>query len=195
MRRQTAAGESLPAGSSRSARLDPRILPVVFEAEDALADDRTRVVEINRNRVLLCRSVGGVYMRINVPLDVFLGVSVRLLPASGRNEGAIAIVLEHSDSSLSIPLHVAADTDHVVADWQLWARTLGKKLLVDDGDGTFREPFEMVGLLMLGNERPRRMRHTALRTRRPKIYRRRVCTRSMATMEVYRGEREIIAPD
>ena len=195
MRRQTAAGLSLPAGSSRSARLDPRNLPVRFSAEDAVADGRTRTVEIDRDRVLLSRTVRGVHMRLNLPLAAFLGVAVRLLPASERGGDAIAIVLEHRDADLSVPLHVAAETDYVIADWQLWGRALGKKLLVAEPDGSLREPFETLGLLMLGRVGARRPRRTALRARRPKIFRRRARARSMEEMEVHRGEREIIAPE
>jgi hypothetical protein len=195
LRRQTAAGLGLPAGSSRSARLDPRSLPVRFSAEDAVADGRTRTIEIDRERVLLSRTVSGVYMRLNLPLAAFLGVAVRLVPATELGEDSIAIVLEHSDSNLSVPLYVAAETDHVIADWQLWGRELGKKLLVAEPDGSLREPFETLGVLMLGRIAPRRPRRTALRTRRPKMFRRRARTRAMQDMEVHRGEREIIAPE
>jgi hypothetical protein len=189
------AGEGLPAGSSRAARLDPRTLPIRFSIADASADSRTRTIEIDRHRVLLSRTVHGVLMRLNLPLSVFLGVSVRLIPADEHDAGAIAIMLEHPDSALSVPLHVAADTDHIVADWQLWGQMLGKKLLVDDGDGSFHEPFEMMGLLMLGIDRPRRLRRTPLYARRPKMFRRRRCIRTVEEMPTHRGEREIIAPD
>jgi hypothetical protein len=137
--------------------------------------------------------VHGVCMRLNLPLAAFLGVAVRLLPAGEQHNEAIAIVLEHRDASLSVPLHLAEETDHVIADWQLWAKTLGKKLLVAESDGSLREPFETLGILTLGRTGERRTRRTALRTRRPKIYRRRACVRSMAEMAVHRGEREIIA--
>lgn len=176
-------------------RLDPRSLPVSFATTDRIADDRTRIVEIDDRRVLLRRTVGGIYMRLNLPLADFLGVAVRLLPAPEESEDIVAIVLEHRDADLSVPLHVAHETDHVIADWQLWGRTLGKKLLVADGDGTLREPFETLGTLMLGRVAARRSRRTALRARRPKIYRRRACTRAFDGMAIHRGEREIIAPE
>lgn len=188
-----AAGESLPAGSGRGLRLDPCILPVRFAAEDAAADGHVRLIEIDSERVLVSRTVRGIPMQLNLPLSVFLGVAVRLLPAEEQGEDAVAIVLEHRDPDLCVPLHITADTEHVIADWQLWGNVLRTKLLVAEGDGTLREPFDTVGLLMLGNERPRRLRRTALRTRRPKMYRRRVCTRVFADMPVHRGEREIIA--
>jgi len=194
LRRQTAAGESLPAGSSRGLRLDPRTLPVRFSAEDMAADGRTRTVEIDRERVLLSRTVGGVYMRLNLPLASFLGVAVRIMPAEEPGDETIAIVLEHRDSDLSVPLHVATETENVIADWQLWGNVLRKKLLVAESDGSLREPFETLGLLMLGRVGARRPRRTALLKRRPKIFRRRGRARSMNEMTIYRSEREIIAP-
>jgi hypothetical protein len=195
LRLKLGAGARLPAGSRRNARLDPRTLPISFSADDASADGRTRTIVIDRHRVLLSRTVRGVYMRLNLPLASFLGVAVRLLPPSGEQDGAVAIMLEHRDANLSVPLCVAEETDHLIADWQLWGRTLGKKLLVAEDDGTLREPFDTLGLLTLGRVGERRERRTALRTRRPKMFRRRACTRAMDEMTVHRGEREIIAPE
>ncbi len=195
MRRQIAAGESLLAGSGRAWRLDPRSLPVRFTTEDRSADGRVRLVELDRERVLLTRTVSGVLMRFNLPLSNFLGVAMRLLPASGDMPDSVAIVLEHCDSALSVPLHVANETDHLIADWQLWSNVLRKKLLVAEIDGSFREPFATLGLLPVNETIPRRTRRTALRTRRPKIFRRRVVTRDIADMPSHAGEREIIARD
>lgn len=193
MRRQIAAGESLPAGSGRAWRLDPRSLPVRFAAEDRSADGRTRVIELDRERVLLTRSVSGVLMRLNLPLSNFLGVAMRLLPATGDTSDSVAIVLEHSDAALSVPLHVACETDHLIADWRLWANVLRKKLLVAELDGSLREPFTTLGLLPVSEKLPRRARRTALRARRPKIFRRRLVTRDLTDMPSHAGEREIIA--
>jgi hypothetical protein len=53
----------------------------------------------------------------------------------------------------------------------------------------------MMGLLMLGIDRPRRLRRTPLYARRPKMFRRRRCIRTVEEMPTHRGEREIIAPD
>jgi hypothetical protein len=193
LRRQIAAGESLPAGSSRIARLDPRSLPVRFVADDRLADGNLRMVEIDCERVLLMRTVRGVHMRFNLPLQAFLGVAVRLLPARGDNRDAVAIVLEHRDANLSVPLHVADETDHVIADWQMWGSVLRKKLLVAESDGTLREPFSTLGTIVIGRTAARRPRRSALRMRRPKIYKHRACRRALDDMQVHAGEREIIA--
>jgi hypothetical protein len=193
LRRQIAAGESLLAGSSRALRLDPRSLPVRFAADDASADGRIRLIEIDRDRVLLTRSVRGVRMRLNLPLENFLGVAVRLIAPQHDAAAALAIVLEHPDENLSVPLHVAEESGDLVADWQLWGAVLRKRLLVADGEGLLREPFETVGAVALGTSSSRRLRRTALGKRRPKIFRRRVCARTLDGMPVHSGEREIIA--
>jgi Family of unknown function (DUF6101) len=193
LRRQIAAGESLPAGSSRAWRLDPRSLPVRFAADDRSADGHMRMVEIDRERVLLSRTVRGIHMRLNLPLHAFLGIAVRLLPAHDDRGDAVVIVLEHRDANLSVPLHIADETDHVIADWQMWGSVLRKKLLVAESDGTLREPFDTLGILSIGQVGARRYRRSALRARRPKIFRRRVCIRLFDDMPVHAGEREIIA--
>ena len=174
-------------------RLDPRSLPVRFAADDRSADGHMRMVEIDRERVLLSRTVRGVHMRLNLPLQVFLGVAVRLLPGREDRGDAVAIVLEHRDSNFSVPLHVSDETEHVIADWQMWGSVLRQKLLVTDSDGTLREPFETLGALTVGGAGMRRHRRSALRVRRPKIFKRRFCTRAFDDMPVHGGEREIIA--
>jgi hypothetical protein len=84
-------------------RLDPHSLPVRYAAEDARADDRSRIVEIDRNRVMLFRTVNGVRMRVRIPLDGFLGVAVRVT-ALGEADSSLAITLEHADPALSVAL-------------------------------------------------------------------------------------------
>ena len=107
-------GGITPAGSSRVMRLDPLHLPVRVAAADPTADGNTRIAEIDRERVLVLRSVRGVRMRLNLPLAHFLGVSMR---ACGRAaaEGRLALVLEHRDA-LSVPLQYAAEAEDLVAD-------------------------------------------------------------------------------
>ena len=33
------------------------------------------------------------------------------------------------------------ETEHLIADWQLWGNVLRKKLLIVESDGSLREPF------------------------------------------------------
>lgn len=191
MRRQKQAGGVTPARrSSRALRLDPHRLPVRYAAADDRADGSARFIEIDREQVLLRRSVNGVMMRLRIPVEVYLGVAVRLMDS----EGAVAITLEHPDPSLSVTLHADGGIEDAAAEWQSWARVLGLPLLIEDVDGTLRRPVEMLGALMTGRIALRRRRKTPLRKRRPYFVSRRRGFASIAPA-VHRDEREIIAPE
>jgi hypothetical protein len=180
----------MPAGSSRALRLDPLALPVRFAATDAGADERVRWIELDRERVVLRRAVRGIPMRIKLPLDAFLGVALRVVAAEQGER--VVLSLEHRDPALSVPLFSQPDGNDVIAEWQLWARTLRLPLLVADGRGAFREPFDRMGGVRLEPICPRRRRRNVIKARRPPILLRRTrpCT---GDLPVHRGEREMIA--
>jgi hypothetical protein len=187
-------GGTAPAGSSRDVRLDPFMLPVRFAASDATADERVRVVDLHRERVVMRRAVRGVPMALSLPVSSYLGVAIRVIAPAPQGDGAVAIVLEHRDPALSVPLFVAADGSDVVADWQVWARVLDLPLLVQDADGRLREPFRRIGALRVASACVRRRRRTAMKRRRPLILFRRRPGRG-GTIAVVHCEREIIARD
>ena len=187
MRRQTNGGK--PAGSGRALRLVPLSLPLRFRAGDAGADERTRDVELHRERVVVRRRVSGISMALNVPVADFLGVALRVVP-QGKTE-AVCLTLEHPDPGLSIQLYNAANGDDVVAEWQSWAHALQRPLLVTDDSGALHELFARIGHVRLGRTAPRRRRHTAMKGRRPSIRWRRPC--GFKTDAIHRDEREIIA--
>jgi uncharacterized protein DUF6101 len=183
----------LAAGSSRTARLDPFSLPVRFEAADEAADERKRIVDLHRERVVMRRSVRGMRMALNMPVAAFRGVAIRLVGGADQSPAAMAVMLEHRDSSLSLPLYLTAETDDIVAEWQSWGRVLGLPLLVAEGDGTLREPFARLGALRVEAPTWRRRRRSAIARRRPsRLMRRRPGTPTAAPL-VHRDEREIIA--
>src|SRR5215813_12837612 len=124
LRRQAAVGRTTPAGSSRHVRLDPFTLPVRFAVGDRAADGRVRVVELSRDHVVLRRAVRGIKMAIKVRTAAYLGVAIRIEPPREGEDGAVAVVLEHRDPGLSLPLYRAADGTDIVAEWQSWARAL-----------------------------------------------------------------------
>jgi uncharacterized protein DUF6101 len=189
------AGRATPAGSSRALRLDPCALPVSFAASDARADERMRFVELDRERVTVRRAVRGMRMRVSLKVSAFLGIAIRVIPPDDESEGAVAVMLEHRDPSLAVPLFVAADgSDDVVAEWQRWARVLGLPLLIPDGEGSFREPFERIGAVRVHAPVPRRRPRAILRRRRPSILMRRKPGRPVSDPQIHRG-REIIARD
>jgi Family of unknown function (DUF6101) len=195
--RADAAGAPAPperaGGSAGAPRLDPFSLPVRFTAADQGADAQLRVVDLHRERVVLRRSVRGMRMALNLPVDGFRGVAIRLIGEAGQIPNMIAVVLEHGDPALSLPLFVANESDDIVAEWQAWGRVLGLPLLVGENDGTLREPFGRLGTLRVEAPIARRRRRGALARRRPSRLLRRKPTRLPDTPTVHRGETEIIA--
>ena len=173
MRRQTATSGIVPAGSSRHLRLDPLSLPVRFDALDLRADGGLRQIELHRERVVLRRAVRGMRMAVNVRVSDFLGVALR-----GLDEGQM-LALVHRDPSLTIPLCVSSDPEEIAAAWQTWSEVFALPQLSEER----RDPA------------PRRRRHHAIRTRRPKFLVRRRPGDALNPLDVHRDEHEIIARD
>ncbi len=186
-------GVDRPLGSSRALRLDPNNLPLRYFARDHGADGQVRNIELDRERVVVRREVHGIPMKIGVNVSEFAGVTMRTLPPEGEEPAAVAVMLEHRDNGLTVPLFVATEGDDAMAQWKSWARVLGVPLLVADEDGALREPFRRMGRLALGSPTPRRRRRAAIKRRRPSILMRRKPGRPSANPTVHRGEREIIA--
>jgi Family of unknown function (DUF6101) len=193
LRRQATIGRATPAGSSCVERLDPFALPLRFTVADKSADERIRSVELTRERVVVRRAVAGIKMAVNLPLAAYLGVAIRMEPPTSGDPGALALVLEHRDPGLSLPLYRTADGADIVAEWQSWGRVLGMPLLVAEADGRLREPFERLGALRIAAPVSRRRRRSTLKARRPSILLRRRMGVPPASPTVHHGEREIIA--
>jgi len=180
------------AGSSRTLRLDPFSLPVRFEAADEAADGRRRVVDLHRERVVVRRSVRGMRMALNLPIAAFRGVAIRLIGQESAPT-AVAVVLEHGDPALSLPLFSSSANDDVVAEWQSWGRVLGLPLLVAERDGSLREPFARLGAVRIEAPTWRRRSRSAIARRRPTIMLRRRAGKLSDSPAVHHSEREIIA--
>ena len=172
MRRQTATSGINPAGSGRTLRLDPLSLPLRFDAQDTRADGGVRQIELHRERVVLRRAVSGMQMAVNVRVSDFLGVALRGL------DDAQMLVLVHRDPSLNIPLGVSSDAEEIASAWQMWSEIFALPLLPE---AKRCEPA------------PRRRRHNAIRTRRPKFLVRRRAGDPLNPANIHQGEREIIA--
>jgi Family of unknown function (DUF6101) len=186
------AGVAQPAGSSRELRLDPNALPTRFRAADANADGHVRLVEVHHEGVVVRRSVRGMPIAVALPVSAFLGVAVRLYPQDQTGAARVAVILEHRDPALSIPLFSATDSNDVLAEWQLWARTFAMPMLIVDRDGKLSEAYPHLGAVRVEAPSPRRRVRATLARRRPRILMRRKPGRLPETAVVHR-EREIIA--
>jgi len=170
-------------------------LPVRFEAADAEADEQLRIVDLHRERVVLHRSVRGMRMALDLPLAAFRGVAIRVAARASEHLTAVAVVLEHGDPALSLPLCASSGSDDIVAEWQSWGRVLGLPLLIAEQDGSLREPFTRLGAVRVDAPVARRRHSTAIARRRPTRLLRRRPGLPPATLIIHRGEREIIARD
>jgi hypothetical protein len=186
----------MPAGSGRSVRLDPFALPVRYKAGDPGADERERIIEIHRERVVMRRSVHGIPMKLSMQVSEYLGVAIRIVPPHDDFDGAIAVMLEHRDKGLSVPLFVAPDGRDISVEWRTWARVLGLPALVEDADGLLRDPFGPLGRIDAGEKSPHRLGRATMRTRRGRgRMRRKPGVYTAGKFTVYEGERELIARD
>ena len=183
----------IAAGSSRALRRDPFSLPVRFEAADEAADERLRVIDLHRERVVVRRSVRGMRMALNLPVAGFRGVAIRFAGKTDEPPSAIAVVLEHGDPALSLPLFSSGTSDEIVVDWQSWGRVLGLPLLIAQRDGSLCEPFARLGALRIEAPTWRRRRRSAIARRRPSILLRRRPGVPPDLPVTHRREREIIA--
>jgi hypothetical protein len=154
-------------------RLDPLSLPVRFDAHDIRADGGVRQIELHRECVVLRRALRGMRMAVNVRISDFLGIALR------ADDDTQVLALVHRDPSLTIPLCITSDHDEIATAWQLWSDTLKLPLLAEQTT----EPA------------PRRRRHNAIRTRRPKFLVRRRSGDPDRMVNIHRDEREIIARD
>lgn len=175
MRRQTTSGDH-PAGSGRAQRSDPPLMQLRFYAPDARADGCIRQVELNRKRVVLRRSLHGMWMAISMPVSDYVGIVRR----SGISDHTL--VLAHRDPSLSIPLLVTADAGELDQAVRVWCVFFALPEIPDERCDT--QP-----------PAPRRRRHNAVKWRHPRALMRRRGGGSLSDMAVHRDEREIIAPD
>jgi hypothetical protein len=184
------AGGAMPAGSGCTARLDPFALPVRFPANDAGADGQMRQVELDRDRVVLRRAVRGMRMKIRLPVEAFVGITLVSSDASGNTA---SVILHHCDPSLSIPLLDDTALDDAAATWRAWGRVLGLSLWRRDPDGDVSMVQAGRRTLVAAPDAGRRRRRSTIKKRRPSILMRRKPGRHIALSAIHRGEREIIA--
>jgi Family of unknown function (DUF6101) len=104
-----------------SSKTPPRLR---IQASDPRSDDRQRIVEIDREAVVILRAVAGIPMAIRVVLNTYRGVTLRI---SGLERGRFhyEVKLLHRDPDLSVSLAEGEDEIAVEVQWREWVRFLG----------------------------------------------------------------------
>jgi len=93
--RSSRAGAHRANTIARPWRLDPFSLPERFTTADAAADEGLRVVDLNRERVILRRALSAMRMAVNLPVAAYRGVAIRL-DATSETPPFVAVTLEHA---------------------------------------------------------------------------------------------------
>lgn len=189
---QAERSQTLPGVASALAPKPGFAEPRRIEVSDPRADERRRVVLLARDRVVIARSVAGVFMHIAMRPKAYLGVVLRL---NAMQNGIFhyEIRLAHRDPDLCITLHEANDDSEIRAEWRLWARFLGLPTLVEREEGN-AEP-EASGQPS-GARATARRRGRTITSRRPRFLTRRKTGRLDAnrrlpeSREIFPGSRE-----
>jgi hypothetical protein len=154
--------------------------------KDARSDDRTREVAFRNQSVVIARRVGGIAMRVKVPLSSYEGVALSVA-VECEATGLHKIELLHRDPDLSVPLFEATDTAEIAAEWSAWAHTLSLPRVVEREPGRI-ERFDREAAV---SPAPRR-RGSAVAKRRTRFSRRRKMGALQRLAIAYRDEREIV---
>jgi len=159
-----------------------------FEASDERADGRRRVVTVAPDRIVIARSVAGVFMRIRLRPRAYSGILLRL--ASLDETGfRYEVRLTHRDPDFGVLLSEVSDEGEAEAAWRLWARFLDLPTLVERTEGILEPERPMIGAVVAHQPGARR-RGRGLRWRRARFLTRRKVGRPELCVAVPR-EREL----
>jgi hypothetical protein len=176
---------SAPIPGSRAARR--------LEAPDSRADERRRVVLVARDRIVIARSVGGVFMQILLTPSAYRGILLRLVNLDDAGFH-YEIQLAHQDPDFSVQLARSDDEAKAHAEWDLWSRFLELPTLVERAEGAYEPGRPMIGGVVVSEPGVRR-RGGALASRRARFLTRRkvgrpeLCVRVDSERELFGGWR------
>jgi len=159
-------------------------------ADDPRADGGQRQIFIAANEIAIDRRVAGVRMRLALPIRMFRGVSLALM--QGARGSFFRVALDHRDPDLRVTLAESQNENDIAPEWRAWAQffQLPRVTLGPGGDVILLE--RRLGALALGAVQPRK-RGWPLKRRRSRMSARRKSGPKGRSLQVFRGEREIIS--
>ncbi len=139
---------------------------------DLRADGLQREIRCGSRHVNITRKVGGIVMRIDVPVQAYFGVLLSIFTGS---DGApfYRISMPHSDPDLALLLFEARDDRDIVAVWKSWANYFGVPKLLEREPGRIESGEMWIGAAKMGSRPLWRRRGGALAKRKPKLLNRR----------------------
>ena len=88
--------------------------------------------------------------RKTLKIREFSGVAIRIsLVGEREHDLKVSVNLHHQETKYCIPLHYAFDLDVSSARLQSWAKNLSLPILLPDAQGTWFEPVERLGRLVI----------------------------------------------
>lgn len=158
-------------------------------ADDPRADGGQRQISIAADAIAIDRRVGGVAMRLALPVKSFRGVSLALLE---NDRGAFyRVVLDHADPDLRVTLAELVHEREIGGEWRAWAEFFQlPRIAFGPGGGVIAVDLRL-GALDLGAVQPRK-RGWPMKGRRSAISAKRTAGAKGRVQVVYRHEREII---
>ena len=157
-------------------------------AEDPRADNGLREIAVAPDAIAIDRRVGGVRMRLAVPVSNYRGVALSL--REGARGFVYRVALVHADAELDVVLAESHSEDEAGREWRAWAQALSLPLLTRTaaGEAMVENRF---GEIAAREIQPRR-RGWPLKGRRSMISARRTSGAKGRALAVHRGEREIV---
>lgn len=110
---------------SQAAAAEP--FSITRSAIDPRADGASRTVSISASAVTIDRSVGGVRMRVGVPVSAYR----HLVIAARLPSGQASLLLRHDDPDLDVALG-AGEAMAVAKAARAWAAVLGKEVQIEE---------------------------------------------------------------
>ena len=144
-------------------------------AVDPRADGAHRLVHVTAEAVTIDRTVGGVRMRVGVPVKAYSDLVICLRLSSGR----ATLKLRHHDSELDVVIG-SGDAVDVARSARAWSAVTGKAVAIEEACVRLGRPFA-------------RLRKRVKPARRSSFARNRKAGVAERLQSCFAGEREIIA--
>lgn len=191
MRRQTAHSEATGLEPGYRIFLNPGSMPHNF-TQQMQGCDQPAQVYLDRDTVIIKRRANGLPLTLVVPVHMFEGIVVTVLPGDVPGTVLASLTLKHKDPAISLVLAETVQPEAFSTLWPEWSKLLALPMLVCDINGDIK-PIEAYSARPAATPTPRR-KLAMLTGRRPRfLVKREIGKHREGYPVIHRHEREIIA--